>query len=158
MRKSSSCWIYKDPIGHARWWWFPKSLDLHPVIEHFIFWKCEKNFDFLELKNFYSVAGIWLWRGLFIGLKRSKGNHWFDWFQKRFFHEFLSNVHSKNGKVLSIPGRILPYFLWFLAVTFSGIDKSLFGFWLVLCLVDNFRVHRFLLKNSSWKSWFPNPY
>ena len=58
--------------------------------------------------------------------------------------------------MLSITRRIFPYFWWFLAMTFSGIHKFVLDGWLVLFLVDNFRVHRFLHKKTSRKSWFWN--
>ena len=41
-------------------------------------------------------------------------------------------------------------------MTFSGIHQFVLDGWIVLFLVDNFRVHRFLHKKSSRKSWFWN--
>ena len=35
MRKSSSCWICKDPIGHTRCWWFLQKLWFWPTYNTF---------------------------------------------------------------------------------------------------------------------------
>ena len=56
--------------------------------------------------------------------------------------------------MLSISWRILRIFSDLWAATFSEIDQFVLESWIVLFLVDNFRVHRFLLKKTSWKSWF----
>ena len=78
----------------------------------------------------------------------------FACFLNNKFQDFFYNSYYSRPHLLAQNRVILPNFWCFWRMTFREIEQFVLESWLVLFVVDNFRLHRFLHKKTQRKSWF----
>ena len=77
----------------------------------------------------------------------------FACFWNNKFQEFFKNSYYSRPHLLAQKRAILPNFWCFWRTTFRQMEQFVLDRSLVLFVVDNFRLHRFLNKKTPRKSW-----
>ena len=78
----------------------------------------------------------------------------FACFWNNKFQEFFKISYYSRPHLLAQKRAILPNFWCFWRTTFRQMEQFVLDRSLVLFVVDNFRLHRFLHKKTPRKSWF----
>ena len=92
--------------------------------------------------------------GSFCRLLASGSARAFCCFFNNKFQEFFKNSYYSRPHLLAQNHVFLPNFWCFWRMTFREIEQFVLESWLVLVVVDNFRLHRFLHKKTPRRSWF----
>ena len=99
------------------------------------------------------MGGIWFLRAHFVVCCFTRVQH-FSCFLNNKFHEFFENYYESRPRLLAQKRAILPNFWCLWSMTCSEIEQFVLESWLVLFVVDNFRIHRFLHKKHHEKLIF----